>query len=96
MEGNDAEAARLAVAKGLDVKLIIDDNDVTITGHPSQYLQGYDLAKTLGGQGLGVAEVDGEVREGVGGERGENLATPARGGVDHCPPLAALIPPRGE
>jgi len=41
MEGNDAEAARLAVAQGLNVKLIIDDNDVTITGHPSQYLKGY-------------------------------------------------------
>lgn len=29
-EGNDAEAARLAVAKGLNVKVIIDDNNVTI------------------------------------------------------------------
>jgi len=29
-EGNDAEAARLAVAQGLNVKLFIDDNDVTI------------------------------------------------------------------
>jgi len=34
-EGNDAEAARLAVAQHLNVKLIIDDNDVTIAGHPS-------------------------------------------------------------
>lgn len=29
-EGDDAEAARLAVAQGLNVKLFIDDNDVTI------------------------------------------------------------------
>ena len=29
-EGDDAEAARLAVAKNLNVKLFIDDNDVTI------------------------------------------------------------------
>lgn len=35
-EGNDAEAARLAVAQHLNVKLIIDDNDVTIAGHPSK------------------------------------------------------------
>jgi transketolase N-terminal domain/subunit len=59
-EGNDAEAARLAVAQGLNVKLLIDDNDVTIAGHPSQYLKGYDLAKTLGGHGLKVVTVQGE------------------------------------
>lgn len=29
-EGDDAEAARLAVAKGLNVKIIVDDNNVTI------------------------------------------------------------------
>jgi transketolase N-terminal domain/subunit len=34
-EGNDAEAARLAVAQGLNVKLFIDDNDVTIAYIPS-------------------------------------------------------------
>ena len=28
MEGNDAEAARLAVSENLNVKLIVDDNDV--------------------------------------------------------------------
>lgn len=28
-EGNDAEAARLAVAQNLNVKLFFDDNDVT-------------------------------------------------------------------
>lgn len=33
-EGNDAEAARLAVAQGLNVKLFIDDNDVTIAYVP--------------------------------------------------------------
>ncbi|KAI0071986.1 thiamine diphosphate-binding protein [Panus rudis PR-1116 ss-1] len=59
-EGNDAEAARLAVAQNLNVKLIIDDNDVTIAGHPSQYLKGYDIAKTLAGHGLKVLTVDGE------------------------------------
>ena len=38
MEGNDAEAARLAVARKLEVKLFIDDNDVTILlteSHPA-------------------------------------------------------------
>ncbi len=38
MEGNNAEAARLAVANGLNVKWIIDDNNVTIAGYPDRYL----------------------------------------------------------
>ncbi|OAI04276.1 transketolase [Methylomonas methanica] len=59
-EGNDAEAARLAVAQGLNVKLIIDDNNVTIAGHPSDYLKGCSTAKTLAGQGVTVLEGDGE------------------------------------
>ena len=59
-EGNDAEAARLAVAQKLNVKLLIDDNDVTIAGHPSEYLKGYDIAKTLEGHGLKVVVVHGE------------------------------------
>ncbi|KAH9954330.1 thiamine diphosphate-binding protein [Russula dissimulans] len=57
-EGNDAEAARLAVAQNLNVKIIIDDNNVTIAGHPSDYLKGYDLQKTLAGHGLEVVTVD--------------------------------------
>jgi transketolase len=59
-EGNDAEAARLAVAQNLNVKLIIDDNDVTIAGHPSKYLTGCSTAKTLAGHGVKVLEGDGE------------------------------------
>ncbi|KAF5384051.1 hypothetical protein D9757_006969 [Collybiopsis confluens] len=60
-EGNDAEAARLAVSQNLNVKLFIDDNDVTIAGHPSQYLPGYNLVNTLQGHGLGkVIAADGE------------------------------------
>lgn len=60
MEGNDAEAARLAVAQQLNVKLCIDDNNVTISGHPSQYLPGFDVARTLAGHGLTVDSGDGE------------------------------------
>jgi len=60
MEGNDAEAARLAVAQKLNVKLLIDDNDVTIAGHPSDYLPGYCVARTLEGHGLAVNIGDGE------------------------------------
>ena len=61
MEGNNAEAARLAVAKSLNVKLVIDDNDITITGHPTQYLPGFDVQKTLQGHGMdNVLVVDGE------------------------------------
>ncbi|MCX8064867.1 MAG: transketolase [Candidatus Hydrogenedentes bacterium] len=59
-EGNDAEAARLAVAQKINIKLCIDDNDVTISGHPSKYLPGYDIAKTLAGHGLTVDIGNGE------------------------------------
>ena len=59
-EGDDAEAARYAVARGLNVKLLIDDNDVTIAGHPSHYLKGFDTAKTLSGHGVEVNVGDGE------------------------------------
>ncbi|ETW82787.1 hypothetical protein HETIRDRAFT_157105 [Heterobasidion irregulare TC 32-1] len=59
-EGNDAEAARLAVAQNLNIKLLIDDNDVTIAGHPSEYLKGFELPKTLEGHGLKVFTVQGE------------------------------------
>ena len=60
MEGDDSEAARLAVAQNLNLKLLIDDNDVTIAGHPSEYLKGYSVAKTLEGHGLKIDIGDGE------------------------------------
>jgi len=60
MEGDNAEAARYAVARNLKVKLFIDDNDVTIAGHPSTYMQGYDVAKTLEGHGVKSNVGDGE------------------------------------
>jgi transketolase len=59
-EGNDAEAARLAVARNLNVKLFIDNNDVTIAGHPSEYLKGYEVGRTLSGHGLHVVRAEGE------------------------------------
>ncbi len=59
-EGGDAEAARYAVAQKLNLKLIIDDNDVTIAGHPSHYMPGFDVADTLAGHGLVVDSGDGE------------------------------------
>ncbi len=59
-EGDDAEAARFAVAHNLNVKLIIDDNDVTIAGHPSEYQPGYDISRTLGGHGLATMPGEGE------------------------------------
>jgi len=59
-EGDDAEAARLAVAQKLNVKLIIDDNNVTIAGHPKKYMPGFDVRKTLKGHGLKVDTVKGE------------------------------------
>lgn len=59
-EGADAEAARYAVARNLNVKLMIDDNNVTIAGHPADYMQGFDVGKTLAGHGLAVDSGDGE------------------------------------
>ncbi len=59
-EGDDAEAARYAVARNLNIKLIIDDNDVTIAGHPTDYMKGFDVAKTLEGHGMPTNTGDGE------------------------------------
>ena len=59
-EGDDAEAARYAVARKLNLTLLLDDNDVTIAGHPTDYMQGYDLVNTLSGQGLAVQTCAGE------------------------------------
>ncbi|MBF2048950.1 MAG: transketolase C-terminal domain-containing protein [Leptolyngbya sp. IPPAS B-1204] len=75
-EGNDAEAARLAVAQHLNVKLIIDDNDVTIAGHPSKYLPGFSVAKTLEGHGLKVLTGDGEDIDGLYARICEAVTTP--------------------
>jgi transketolase len=74
-EGNDAEAARMAVGHKLNVKVIVDDNDVTIAGHPSQYLPGYDVAKTLGGHGLEVDVGDGENLDELFGRMARALST---------------------
>ncbi len=59
-EGNDAEAARLAVAQQLNVNVLVDDNNVTISGHPREYLPGFDVAKTLEGHGVAVDTGEGE------------------------------------
>ena len=59
-EGNDAEAARMSVAHNFNIKLLIDDNDTTINGHPSKYMPGFDVARTLAGHGLPVDVGDGE------------------------------------
>jgi transketolase len=75
-EGNDAEAARLAVAQHLNVKLIIDDNDVTIAGHPSKYLPGFTVAKTLAGHGLKILEGDGEDLDDLYRRMSEAVNTP--------------------
>jgi len=60
MEGDNAEAARLAVGKKLNVKVLVDDNNVTISGHPQSYMDGYDLSRTLSGYGYEVATTMGE------------------------------------
>ncbi|MGK7907881.1 MAG: transketolase C-terminal domain-containing protein [Synechococcus sp.] len=75
-EGNDAEAARLAVAQHLNVKLLIDDNDVTIAGNPSKYLPGFSVKRTLEGHGLTVLEGDGEDVSGLYSRICEAVNTP--------------------
>jgi len=65
MEGNTAEAARIAAANQLNVKLFIDDNDVTIAGKPSEYLKGYNVGQTLKGHGIDYVDVNGEDLEAV-------------------------------
>jgi transketolase len=75
-EGNDAEAARFAVAHSLNIKLVIDDNDVTIAGHPSEYLRGFDVAKTLSGHGLAVDIGDGEDLDALHARMRQAILTP--------------------
>src|ERR1700678_4016797 len=60
MEGDNAEAARLTVGKQLNVKVLVDDNNVTIAGHPQEYMPGYDLSRTLSGYGLTTETTMGE------------------------------------
>lgn len=90
-EGNDAEAARLAVAQHLNVKLIIDDNDVTIAGHPSKYLPGFSVAKTLEGHGLKVLQGDGEDVAGLYARIIEAINTPGPVAVINKRPMCPGI-----
>ncbi|MEM1012897.1 MAG: transketolase C-terminal domain-containing protein [Planctomycetota bacterium] len=60
MEGNDAEAARIAVSLGINIKILVDANDVTIAGKPSSYLQGFDIGQTLAGHGVPIDTGDPE------------------------------------
>jgi len=90
-EGNDAEAARMAVAKNINVKLLIDDNDVTIAGNPSHYLPGFNLAKTLSGHGLTVLEGDGEDLDGLYSRIYQAINTPGPIAVINKRPMAVGI-----
>ncbi|HEY0251533.1 MAG TPA: hypothetical protein VGC41_08400, partial [Kofleriaceae bacterium] len=60
MEGDNAEAARLAVGLQLNIKVLIDYNNVTISGHPQTYMSGYDLTRTMAGYGYLVDTALGE------------------------------------
>jgi transketolase len=90
-EGNDAEAARLAVAQHLNVKLLIDDNDVTIAGHPSKYLPGFSVRKTLEGHGVKVLEGDGEDLDGLYARICEAVNTPGPVAVINKRPMCPGI-----
>src|ERR1700760_527239 len=57
MEGDNAEGGRLCVGKKLNLKVLVDDNNVTIAGHPAEYMPGYDMTRTLNGYGLATETV---------------------------------------
>ncbi|MBE9138768.1 transketolase [Nodosilinea sp. LEGE 07088] len=90
-EGDDAEAARLAVANHINVKLLIDDNDVTIAGHPSQYMGGYSVKKTLEGHGLTVLEGDGEDIDSLYANICQAINTPGPVAIVNKRPMAVGI-----
>ena len=75
-EGNSAEAARLAVSQQLNVKLIVDANDVTIAGFPSRYMPGFEVAQTLAGHGLSVDSGDGEDLDSLYARMAKAITTP--------------------
>jgi transketolase len=60
MEGDNAEAARLAAGKNINIKVLVDDNNVTIAGHPQEYMPDYDLTRTLTGHGITTETTMGE------------------------------------
>ena len=91
-EGGDAEAARYAVAHKLNVKLIIDDNDVTIAGHPSRYMPGYDVADTLAGHGLVVDSGDGEDLDALFARIRTGLTTPGPVALVNHRKMAPQVP----
>ncbi len=42
------------------MKVLVDDNNVTIAGHPQEYMPGYDLTRTLVGYGMQTETTMGE------------------------------------
>lgn len=91
-EGNDAEAARFAVAQKLNVKVVVDDNNVTISGHPKDYLPGFDVAKTLEGHGLTVKAGEGENFEDLYARMQAAVSTPGPVAVVNRRVMAPGVP----
>ncbi|MFH7244132.1 MAG: transketolase C-terminal domain-containing protein [Spirulina sp.] len=90
-EGDDAEAARFAVAHHVNVKILVDDNDVTIAGHPSSYMGGYSVKQTLEGHGLTVFEGDGEDIDSLYANIVQAINTPGPVAVINKRPMAVGI-----
>ncbi|NQS70589.1 MAG: transketolase [Desulfobulbaceae bacterium] len=91
-EGDDAEAARYAVARGLNVKLLIDDNNVTIAGHPCDYMPGYALERTLAGHGLVTLICDGEEFNSLYAHIHQAITTPGPVALVIKRPMAPGVP----
>ena len=64
------------------MRLVIDDNNVTIAGHPTDYFKGYNIENTLRGHGLHCVTVD--------GEDVVALYAAIRGTVEHDGPTAVV------
>lgn len=90
-EGGDAEAARYAVSRRLHIKLLVDDNNVTIAGHPSIYMPGFDLDRTLSGHGLTTLTCDGEDIDTLFACMHKSLATPGPVAVVIKRPMAVGV-----
>jgi len=90
-EGNDAESARMAVAHKLDVKILVDDNDVTIAGHPSQYIPGFHVGQTLAGHGIPVDTGEGEAVDELYERMARAIQTPGPVALINKRPMAPRV-----
>lgn len=91
-EGNNAEAARFAAAHGCRVRVLVDDNDTTISGSPSEYMHNYDVGATLAGLGIPADSGPGEELDSLHDRLRRALAAPGPAALVNKRPIAPGIP----